>query len=180
MFPCRKLKITYNLCLEKSLILSHVISDRKCCRVNYKAYQGPEIAVLVLIGRNTTAWQPYKLHSLIIPTNNKVGSSVRAMIHWSLHYDGAYFNKTPDKALFQQKKLLIFVLFFYKKHMLWYSLEGPHWGTSNEYPQHMVSWKIKKKYFPDTLFSSPERSGWAIVITLCQLSSIVLRQQLVC
>ena len=28
--------------------------------------------------------------------------------------------------------------------MLWYSLEAPHWGTSNEYPQHMFSWKNKK------------------------------------
>ena len=28
--------------------------------------------------------------------------------------------------------------------MLWYSLEVPHRGTSNEYPQHMFLWKYKK------------------------------------
>ena len=34
--------------------------------------------------------------------------------------------------------------------MLWYSLEAPHQGTSNEYPKHMFSWRNKKKYQPDT------------------------------
>ena len=28
--------------------------------------------------------------------------------------------------------------------MLWYSLEAPRRGTSNEYPQHMFSWRNKK------------------------------------
>ena len=28
--------------------------------------------------------------------------------------------------------------------MLWYSLEAPHRGTSNEYPQHMYSLRNKK------------------------------------
>ena len=31
-----------------------------------------------------------------------------------------------------------------RKHMLWYSLEASHQGTSNEYPQHMFSWSNKK------------------------------------
>ena len=30
--------------------------------------------------------------------------------------------------------------------MLWYSLEAPLWGASNEYPQHMFSWRNEKKY----------------------------------
>ena len=30
------------------------------------------------------------------------------------------------------------------KHMLWYSLEVPYRGTSNEYPQCMFSWRNKK------------------------------------
>ena len=30
------------------------------------------------------------------------------------------------------------------KHMLWYSLEAPRWGASNEYPQHMFSRRNKK------------------------------------
>ena len=28
--------------------------------------------------------------------------------------------------------------------MLWYSLEAPEWGASNEYPQHMFLWTNKK------------------------------------
>ena len=28
--------------------------------------------------------------------------------------------------------------------MLWYSLEAPRWGASNEYPRHMFSWRNKK------------------------------------
>ena len=28
--------------------------------------------------------------------------------------------------------------------MLWFSLEAPHQGASNEYPQHMFSWSNKK------------------------------------
>ena len=31
-----------------------------------------------------------------------------------------------------------------------YSLEVPHWGTSNEYPQNTFSCRNKKKYIPDT------------------------------
>ena len=33
-----------------------------------------------------------------------------------------------------------------RKHMLWYSLEAPRQGASNEYPQHMFSWRNNKKY----------------------------------
>ena len=29
--------------------------------------------------------------------------------------------------------------------MLWYSLEAPHRGASNKYPQHIVSWRNKTK-----------------------------------
>ena len=31
-----------------------------------------------------------------------------------------------------------------RKHMLWYSLEAPQRGASNEYTQHMFSWRNKK------------------------------------
>ena len=34
--------------------------------------------------------------------------------------------------------------------MLWYSLEALHWGASNEYPQQMFLWKIKKNICLDT------------------------------
>ena len=32
--------------------------------------------------------------------------------------------------------------------MLWYSLEEPHWGASNE--SHMFSWRKKEKHYVDT------------------------------
>ena len=31
-----------------------------------------------------------------------------------------------------------------RKHMLWYSLEAPRRGASNEYPQHMFLWRNKE------------------------------------
>ena len=31
--------------------------------------------------------------------------------------------------------------------MLWYSLEAPQQGTSNEYPQYMFSWRNKKNVY---------------------------------
>ena len=31
-----------------------------------------------------------------------------------------------------------------QKHMLWYSLEAPQPGASNEYSQHMFLWRNKK------------------------------------
>ena len=34
----------------------------------------------------------------------------------------------------------IVFLFLYVKNMLWYSLEAPRRGASNEYPQHMYLW----------------------------------------
>ena len=41
-------------------------------------------------------------------------------------------------------KVLIFFLFRHENISCKYSLEAPHWGTSNEYPQHMFSWRNKK------------------------------------
>ena len=32
--------------------------------------------------------------------------------------------------------------------MLWYSVEAPQWGASNEYPQHMFSRQNKKNVYP--------------------------------
>ena len=45
----------------------------------------------------------------------------------------------PDKRVYQ-----IFFLISVLKHTLWYSLEAPHWGASNEYPQHMFLLRYKK------------------------------------
>ena len=46
---------------------------------------------------------------------------------------------------------LSFFLFLKENICCGYSLEAPHWGASNEYPQHMFSVRNKKNL--DTLFS---------------------------
>ena len=45
-----------------------------------------------------------------------------------------------DKNGYQVKNFLT----FQRKHMLWYSLEVPRQGASNEYPQHMCLLRNKK------------------------------------
>ena len=44
---------------------------------------------------------------------------------------------------------VIFFLFLHENTYCGYSLEAPQWGASNEYPQHVFSWRNKKilKYF---------------------------------
>ena len=39
-----------------------------------------------------------------------------------------------------------FFLFLHKNICCGYSLEAPHRGTSNVYPQHMFLWKIRENY----------------------------------
>ena len=36
---------------------------------------------------------------------------------------------------------------------MWYSLEAPLRGASNEYPQHMLTWRNKKPVNLDTFLS---------------------------
>ena len=53
-------------------------------------------------------------------------------------------NIALDKLLFFNQKVMIFFLFLHKNICCGYSLEA-HWrGASNEYPQHMFSWRNKK------------------------------------
>ena len=55
-----------------------------------------------------------------------------------------------DKVLFLSRKVFIFFFFLHKSICYWYSLEVPHWGTSNEYPQHMFSWRNRKNIIDTT------------------------------
>ena len=60
------------------------------------------------------------------------------------------YNIAPDMVLFFfNQKVLTFFLFLHENICFRYSLEAPCQGASNEYPQHMFSWRNKKKYFPD-------------------------------
>ena len=56
-------------------------------------------------------------------------------------------NIPPDKAFFCQSKSIDIFLVSSQKHMLWYSLEAPRRGASNEYPQHIFSWRNNKNIY---------------------------------
>ena len=49
---------------------------------------------------------------------------------------------------FQMKIVDIFLFFFAQNIDCGYTLEPPHWGGSNEYPQSMFWSKNKKKVYP--------------------------------
>ena len=64
-------------------------------------------------------------------------------------------NKSPDqsanlcsiatgKAVFFIRKMQISFSFLHKNICCGYSLEAPQQGASNEYPQHMFSWRNRK------------------------------------
>ena len=55
-----------------------------------------------------------------------------------------------DFFLISRSKHMVWRIFYlfvciYTNTCCWYSLEVPHRGASNEYPQHMFSWRNKKK-----------------------------------
>ena len=66
---------------------------------------------------------------------------------------------------FFNQKLLIFFLCLHENICCGYSLEAPHRGASNEYPQHMFSWKNKKNIFLIPLLSGVMKGGSIYLIT---------------
>ena len=58
------------------------------------------------------------------------------------------FHQLQVRWFFNQR-VLIFFLFLHENICYGYSLEVPHWGTSNEYPQHMLSWRNMKNIYLD-------------------------------
>ena len=61
----------------------------------------------------------------------------------------------PDKAFFQPRRIYIFL--FLHENTLWYSLEVPQQGASNEYSQHgffkSFWWRSKKNVYKISLLS---------------------------
>ena len=53
----------------------------------------------------------------------------------------------PCKALVVRISRSVPILFLHENICCRYSLEVPHWGTSNEYPQHTFSWRNMKIIF---------------------------------
>ena len=54
------------------------------------------------------------------------------------------FTSTPAKALFLNHNILIIFFYFHEKICCGNSLEVPHWGTSNEFPQHIFYKEIRQ------------------------------------
>ena len=80
-----------------------------------------------------------------------------------------HFGIALVRQFFQSKSIDIF-LSSPRKHMLWYLLEAPLWGASNEYPQHMFSWRNKKILTWYPLLSRPiilvlKLHKWSKIIT---------------
>ena len=69
----------------------------------------------------------------------------------SLWYIYANVDIGLDKSGYQVNSFLI----SQQKHMLWYSLEAPHRGASNEYPQHMFLLCNKKNIDTSMLKKAP-------------------------
>ena len=64
------------------------------------------------------------------------------------------------------QKILIFYLFLKENVCCGYSLEAPYWDTSNEYPQHMPSWRNKKNIYmiPPFIWSyGPWHLKWSVI-----------------
>ena len=61
------------------------------------------------------------------------------IISWCMHKGYG-----PCHLLIRECTRKIFFLFLYENICCGYSLEVPQWGTSNEYPQHMFSYRNKK------------------------------------
>ena len=61
-------------------------------------------------------------------------------------------------------------LFFHENIRCGYSLEVPHGGASNEYPQHNFSWRNKKNINSFRLKNVSYLEIWSIILTICILS----------
>ena len=70
----------------------------------------------------------HALHAMMMTVRSKDGSTL-------------YMYLAADEALFQQKVVIFFL--FPHENMCGYSLEVARRGTSNEYPQHMLSCRNK-------------------------------------
>ena len=72
-----------------------------------------------------------------------------------------------DKMFFFNKKILKFFLFLLKNICCGYSLKAPGRGASNEYPQHVFSWRNKKNtYLIPTLIKTYDYHPSIILIWL--------------
>ena len=113
------------------------------------------ILLLLWVIRFQQIWKPWTTFWVGIQSRctSRSGATLVAYVIKSFPLWRAFLSTSAShqsqleiRLLFNQK-LLIFFLFVRKTICCGYSLEVPHWGTSNEYPQHMFSWRNKKNIF---------------------------------
>ena len=87
-----------------------------------------------MIGLRLAMTQPYSILHVSMTTTPKCPDQ-------SIHPRSTLILAT-DRAFFFIRKMLISFLYLHEN--MWYSLEAPRQGASNEYPQYMFSWRNKK------------------------------------
>ena len=67
---------------------------------------------------------------------------------------------------------MIFFLFLHENICCGYSLEAPHRGASNEYPQHIFLWRNKKKFTRYPPLSRPMNYYWPLSYMSSSLAEV--------
>ena len=77
--------------------------------------------------------------------------------------------------------MLISFLFLHENICCGYSLEAPHRGASNEYPQHMFSWRNKKSiiWIPPLICSYGKCLGKAPLMSTAYIFVEIIRKILI-
>ena len=83
------------------------------------------------------------------------------------HYQHGLHSFRSGGLFFQLKRTYMYIcfLFLHKKIYFGYSVEVPHRGTPNEYPQHMFSWRYKKN-----ILWLPPHIGYSLLCHLFKTS----------
>ena len=71
---------------------------------------------------------------------------IRKKKHVDLLLLWSYVMTALDKTCFLTKKILVFFLFLQHNICCGYSLELPFQGNSNEYPQLIFLWNVRRNY----------------------------------
>ena len=103
---------------------------------------------------------------LCFPQNDYLSLDFRCVLY-SSHYPFMERHQHSSRQGIFSQNVLVFFSFSKKIYTLWYSLEAPRRGASNEYPQHMFSCRSTKNIYriPNPLF-------WSCTIVLKMLNRV--------
>ena len=125
--------------------LSHTTENSVCRRRTFRSVWTPAVLQNTLIFPHfvhlAESWASGSSCICEQRRQHAVWTGLTESLHWRKVY-------TAGEKVF----LLLFFetwsanIFLFLNEYIWcgYSLEAPHWGASNEYPQYMFSWKNKK------------------------------------